>query len=225
MRIEFTKTLRVLAHELRGPVGIVQGYIRMLRLRRTDEADQRMLQAMMEATGRIATLGAHASELAQWYEGPPGREAVQIPLREMLDRASQLATVPAGVRILCDERTGHHSVQSPDIGALAAAVAAILHAAGRERPDAPVLVEAGLLPGDESVQVTIGTVAPTVDPDAASDHPAFSDARQVSFDQGGHGLALVLASCVLSTHGARLQSEAGAPGPLRLRIPVEGVGQ
>ena len=53
------RMLRVLSHELRGPLGVMQGYLRLLLTRRADDAaDVRMLTAILDASGRITAIGA-----------------------------------------------------------------------------------------------------------------------------------------------------------------------
>ena len=55
MGVELSKALNILAHELRGPLGVIQGYLRLLRQRRTESEDEtRMLTVMQDASGRIA---------------------------------------------------------------------------------------------------------------------------------------------------------------------------
>jgi len=229
MRVELTRALGVLAHELRGSVGIVQGYIRLLRLRRTDEQEERMLQAMMEATARLAALGAQASELAHWQEAPTGGEVVTIRLRDWLDRAARAADVPAGVDIRCGAEAGEWGVQSHDMAALTAALATTLQAAARQRPGAPVVVHAQEPAADSAATISIGASdsagAAPMDVSGRPGYPEFSGAKQFGFDQGGHGLALVLASWVLAAHGARVESQAGEPGPVTLNIPITGAHQ
>ena len=60
----------MLSHELRGPLGVMQGYLRLLLTRRADDAaDVRMLTAILEASGRITAIARDASELATWQDG------------------------------------------------------------------------------------------------------------------------------------------------------------
>src|SRR5690606_27057268 len=69
MAVPWPKVCGILAHELRAPLGVLQGYIRLLERQRLDDDPERpMLQAMLEATGRITTIARQASDLGTWLQ-------------------------------------------------------------------------------------------------------------------------------------------------------------
>jgi signal transduction histidine kinase len=88
MGVELPKVLRVLAHELRGSLGVIQGYVRLLKERHTaEETDVRMLNAMLAATARITEIARHASDVATWQDGRMGEPHATIKVRDLIDRA------------------------------------------------------------------------------------------------------------------------------------------
>src|SRR5687768_1762799 len=70
MPVEISEILRVLAHELRTPVGVAQGYVRMLlEDRLADVVDQRRaLEQTNRALARVAELSQEESTLAAWFD-------------------------------------------------------------------------------------------------------------------------------------------------------------
>jgi len=67
------RVLRVLIHDARTPIGVAQGYVRLLREERlqTPEERDRALSRAMDALGRIARLCDDASG----FLAPPNPEA------------------------------------------------------------------------------------------------------------------------------------------------------
>src|SRR5262245_11175119 len=77
--------LSLLSHELRSPIGVVRGYLRMLDRDESLSASQRQaVSAALRATDRSVDLLAQASQLAQMWrrETPISRQTV--PLADLL---------------------------------------------------------------------------------------------------------------------------------------------
>src|SRR5688572_21663112 len=70
MPVDINDILHVLAHELRTPVGIAHGYVRLLlEDRLPQETDRRRaLEQMQKALGRLSDLSQESTALASWYE-------------------------------------------------------------------------------------------------------------------------------------------------------------
>ena len=70
MPVDISDILHVLAHELRTPVGIAHGYVRLLLEDRLhQEADRRRaLEQMQKALGRLSDLSHESTALASWFE-------------------------------------------------------------------------------------------------------------------------------------------------------------
>ena len=70
MTVDVNDILHVLAHELRTPVGIAHGYVRLLLENDfPSEADRRRaLEQMQKALGRLSDLSQETTSLAAWYE-------------------------------------------------------------------------------------------------------------------------------------------------------------
>lgn len=212
MRVELPRLLSVLSHELRSPLSVLQGYLRlMLQQGATDDANRRMLQAMLDATGRLTTIGRQAADLAPWTTASPRAAADTVSLGALLDAAARGQT---GVSVEITGPVRDELIATADKQALEAALGALIAAARRDLPrEAGLAVRASPGAGAE-LRVHIGT------PDATPDEA--EPGRPLAFDRGGLGLALVLASYVLDAHGAEVTETA--PGSILIRLHKTGGG-
>lgn len=211
MRVELSKALSITAHEMRGPLGVLQGYLRMLKDGVADgPTTGRMLQAMQDATGRLTHLARDASAIAAWHEGRQAEGGERVSVRDLLDRVSSAVARKPETRTAIEPAVADEAVWSHPAGALATALAAVLQAAHREAPGAPFLLEA-----DGSRDALVITMTP--DTRQLEESP---DAVPFDFTSGGSGLALVLASHVLEAHGADVLLRSSAS--VTVRMPREG---
>jgi hypothetical protein len=201
MQVESSKTLRLLAHELRGSLAVIQGYVRLLRPARAgNEAETRMLTGILDATTRISAIARQASELATWIDGRAldGHDA--IPVGALVERAIAGAA-SRGTAIEVADDAAKVIVNTPNAASLAAALSAMVDAVSRGlTPDRPAIVRVRREGDRPGVTIEIGP-ATSADPSAGGD--------PIAFDQGGHGLALVLAAAVLDAHDATVSSRPG----------------
>ena len=92
-------------------------------------------------------------------------------------------------------------MHTPKAASLAAALSAMVDAVGRGLPpDQPVAVRVRRVADRDSVTIEIGPATSAAAP---------ADSEPIAFDQGGHGLALVLAAAVLDAHDAAVSSLPG----------------
>lgn len=222
MRVESSKVFSILAHELRSPLGVIQGYIRMLRMRRTDDDQEiKMLTAMMDATARISAVARQASELALSEGGEPTTgSTVAVPLSELVSRVAT-AQLPRPVAVAMPEAVAGSAVRTGQIEALSSAIAAIVVSVERNLPDRTVALRAAvgadgsplLLVGDERDLASI-------QPDAPMATDAGSSSRKL-FEAGGQGLSLVLAASVLDRHGISVGLLRSSSEIVVLRLPKD----
>jgi signal transduction histidine kinase len=198
-------------HELRTPVTVVAGYLRMVLREQggpLTEKQRKMLEEADRSCGRIGTLVAEMSELGKL-------ESQQMALASTdVDLASLTAEVASnmhegedrGVRL--DVRSADRPlVVTGDRTRLSTVLTALMHAALRERADPGVIVvQCGTLAdgGRSWAVVAIGDdamTAPLID--AARTTPPFDEWR------GGLGLALPIGKRVIEAHGGALWSLPG----------------
>lgn len=213
MRVELSKALSILSHEVRGSLGVLQGYLRMLREGVPDPAlTARMLQSMQDATTRLAAIAREASELSAWNDGrrPEGHEVVAIG--EVLQQAVTAAGA-AGATVDLPADLADVQLRSEPPGAIARALGAVLNATGREAPGRAFVLT--VRPGAEA-----GEIAVDISP--AAGETVDAAAAPFDFGRGGMGLSLVLASHVLDVHGARLTTAGADRSRVTVRLQRDG---
>jgi signal transduction histidine kinase len=217
----FARTMSLTVHELRTPVTVVSGYLRMLLKEQggpLNDKQRKMLEEAERSCSRISTLVTEMSELGKL-------EASELAMGRQDVDLSQVVTSVASNMHEGEDRGVTLAVQGADqpmmvVGdrtRLESALKGLMHAALRERGDPGVIVVRCVSNGS-SAFVTVG------DEDtqrALSDPPA----ETTPFDEwrGGLGLALPVARRIIAAHGGVLW---GAPGERpragsALRLPLK----
>jgi hypothetical protein len=233
MQVDTASVLRILAHELRSPAGVAQGYIRMaLDGRLPDAANQReALEHAREAVGRIGALSREASDVASWLERSSAPTFPWLTLdghtllnetlnrigREQLD--ASLPELPAAM-----------PVRTRDAAALTGALVSLARATLRESPGTRLSFGVQLSHADTTDATGDGTsparhldIAVAAAPMLPSllRGPSAADAAPLSLERGGLGLSLVMAALVLDAHGATMWTQYGHRAALAVRLPLE----
>lgn len=211
MGVELPQVLRVVAHEVRGALSVIQGYLRLM-IRQRDEAaaDLPMLRAMLDASGRLTALARHASDISTLLR-EPAAPAQAVPLAEVL---AAVGSRPGPLRIELDEDgVPATHIATADKTMLEFALGTIAERVARNAGADAVTVGAasGPQPG----------IRLTVRPAGAVGTSPPEDFALLAFDQGGSGLALVLASFVLDSHGASA-TVGNQTGAVHIQFPPHG---
>jgi hypothetical protein len=197
----------VLAHELRSPLSVLQGYIRLLqRQREPGHPEMAMLEAMLDATGRLTTI-------ARQPFGPVAVTAVADAL------ADRLRNMPPAVALLPVPATP--LTLRADPAALAGAIVALAESMHRDNESAVIEISVLDSQADGSVGFALGPASSTT---GTASSPGRPTSPGPSFDRGGAGLALIAASHVLDQHGASFDATT-APGHIVIRFPHPGGSQ
>lgn len=217
------RVMSLAVHELRTPVTVVAGYLRMLLREQAGpltEKQKKMLEEADRSCGRLSTLVSEMSEFGKLE----GRELALA--RQDFDLAALVEELAGGMLegsdrgVTLEVRTTGPVVISGDRTRIAAAVKALMYSALRERGDpGTVIVECSTVPdspgwavlaiGDESVVARLASIARETPP---------------SFDEwrGGLGLALPVARRVIEAHGGAVWSgdADGSRAASGLRLPL-----
>ena len=216
MAVEINDILHVLAHELRTPVGIVHGYVRLLLDERLpQEADRRRaLEQMQKALGRLSELSHETTSLAGWYE----RDLNQSREVEARVLAQGVADAdydwPVTVE-LGDVKDGAR-VRTTDADALGRALVGIIRATARELRGTTCDVVARTV--DSRFEMLAG---PEELLDGLRAGPLSPAASPIALERGGLGLALVHAAVVLDAHDAERWTMNGSRQTVGLRLPLQ----
>lgn len=206
---ECAKLISLAVHELRTPMSVVSGYLRMLLAQKAGGLSEAQARLVAEAERSAARLAAVIAELADVVKLDASQA---VSTRQDILLSSLLAEVAAGVHEGRD-RGIRLEVQGPageplivgDRDRLRKALRAILVANLRERPDDEVVIASGSireLGGRPAVCVVVADAA------QALTMSSFNPPDWSRFDQwrGGNGLSLVLAARVIAAHGGQTWS-------------------
>jgi hypothetical protein len=207
---DLLRAFNLLIHDLRAPLSVAHGYLRLLREERLPSTDERerALTQTIDALGRISRLCADASTLVQSYDAAPVA-GTRVPARLLATQVSQAVQdrVPASVQEIPDNGMLRLASLDTVAGAMAAIVTAV--AGVRPRPDRRVTIDAC----DEELRVLLG---------AADDQRLLAERPRQAFDPWrGHGLAIPCACRTVERNGGTVWALDGRQGVVGLALPLE----
>ena len=212
-RDESVKAINVLIHDLRAPLSVAQGYLRLLQQNRLEaEADrQRAITQSIEALGRITRL---CSDAAAFVAEPTATDATVVKIRasEMVERVTEACTARSSP-LTIDTGTGlSGTVQSSNLDGLVQSLAIVLCAVRRSALKEPVRVS--VHEEEKEARFLLG---------CDDDRAALVSGPPETFDpwRGGHGIALPLACRTIAEAGGRIWSIAGGRGAVGIALPEE----
>jgi signal transduction histidine kinase len=225
----FPRAMSLAVHELRTPVTVVAGYLRMLLREQGGPLTEKQRKMLEEAERSCARIGALVGEMSELGKLEAGEAALG---QQDFDLASLLAELASGMHegddrgVRIETRgTGQPVMVTGDRARLSAAIRALMYAAARERGEPGVIVVECTVLNDAvppSAVVAIGddaTVRALVEA-ARTTPPPFDEWR------GGLGLALPVGRRVIERQGGALWSAAGsqprAGSALRFPLSLPG---
>jgi signal transduction histidine kinase len=213
----YPKLIALAAHELRSPVSVVSGYLRMLQRDAETPLSARQRKMVDEAERSCSRLVALISALSEVGKLDDGLVPMALKKTDLFPLVLEAAKqIPEGERGVLLQVRGQAdgAVMTGDEDRLRAALEAIFHTVLRERAAPGTVVVERRLVGDGAQRSGVIVVA-----DEASVQAAL-DATPASFDEkrGGVGFSLVIARRVIEAHGGRVWSPtpadgSGAPAP------------
>ncbi len=213
------RVLALAVHELRTPVTVVAGYIRMLLREQggpLSDKQRKMLEEADRSCGRIGALVSEMSEFGKLEARELGLARLSFDLSALVvETAAGMDDESRGVRV--EARTAGRPVTvTGDRVRIAAAIKALIHAAVRERSAAGVVVaECSIVDAWGVVAVSDEALLPEFARSAREAPPEFDEWR------GGMGLSLPLATRVVESQGGAIWSIGdGAQRAAGLRLPL-----
>jgi signal transduction histidine kinase len=211
---EIGKALNLLIHDLRAPLGMALGYLRLItehRLTSADEQDRALAQSL-EALGRMSRLCSDASAFLAACEAQEPAAIAVVPAGDLAARVTE-ALQP--LELICAPwDLPAQAVKVPGTGSVPSAVATILGTVRRSAGHAgSVKVSAHA----DATHLTFlaGTEAQRTSLMADSRTP-------VDPWRGGHGLALPLACLQVAQIGGSVWTTSAARPAVGVSLPFEG---
>ena len=213
MPLNLAQVLNTLAHEIRTPLAVSQGYLKLYldgRLTNVDDT-RRAFEQTRQALGTLATLCVDMGKVSTLSESASQGIPVRVSAVDFVKSLQAQSEIDGAV---WSGNAGTCAIETTNARDLAQAVAIVSRAAFDEAREAPhaVRTDAGdgliVLAGanDSLAALEAGPGAPT--------------ARPVDFAKGGKGLKLIWAAFVLDKHRVQAWTVADHRASVGFRIPL-----
>jgi hypothetical protein len=208
---ELVTAFNLLIHDLRAPLSVAHGYLRLLRDDRLASPDDRnrALAQTSEALGRLSTLCAEASSFIGTYDSAPD-QGPSVPARDLVRRL-QHASGPHPVSLV-DVPDEDRVLRAASLDRLVDAVHRIVACIGRE--GAPATAQLTVAAIGSEIVILFGT---------AEHRDTLVKAPRAALDplRRGHGLALPLACRTVERTGGVVWTIEGTRGAVGIALPLE----
>jgi signal transduction histidine kinase len=213
MAPNLAQVLNTLAHEIRTPLAVSQGYLKLyLDGRLTDGDDTRKaFEQTRQALGVLGTLCADMGKVSTLSESNSLGVPERISVRDFVQSLQAQAEVEGATWEGAAERGAIETSNHRD---LAHAIAIVSKAAFDEKRDAPHTVRTN---AGRELLVLAGSTEALAALESGPDAP---DARTVDFVKGGKGLKLIWAAFVLEKHHVHTWTDANHRASVGFRIPL-----
>jgi signal transduction histidine kinase len=210
---ETEKALNLLIHDVRAPLSVAQGFLRLLQQNKLEtEADrQRAIAQSMESLGRIGRLCEDAATFMA--EPVPNDGPVStIPVFDLVERVEKACAERGSPLTFVPAATLSGSVRIINLDRLVQSIAVILWAGRRSTRNPSVSVS--VLEDEKEARFLLG---------CDEDRAALMSQPLETFDpwRGGHGIALPLACRTVMAAGGRIWTFIDARGAVGIAIPEE----
>lgn len=187
------------SHELRGPAGIIRGYLRLLLADPSlTERQRKSASDADRATDRLVAVLDEMTEYTRFGRGQQKLDRRPRSLRSIIVQATQVVQPPVEPAVQLDVIADVDIQASVDEMRLRGGLVAILRAVCRAQTTATTVDVTLAEAGSGRRRTAIIDVAPR------SLSRGRHTSRTPDFSRSGLGLALPLADAVIRAHGARL---------------------
>ena len=214
MQLNLAQVLNTIAHEIRTPLAVSQGYLKLyLDGRLTDAADQRRaFEQTRAALGTLATICTDMSKVSALSEVRSPALLDRVPASQLIEQLRGTSEVEGAE--WSGDTSAAVSVASNGAADLVRALAIVAKAAFDEARDQP---RAMRVAGGTALVMLAGT--PDAIPALAAG-PEAAASRDVDFARGGKGLRLIWAAFVLQQHGVNTWTHQDHRSAVGFRFPV-----
>jgi signal transduction histidine kinase len=215
MQPKLAQVLNTLAHEIRTPLAVSQGYLKLYLDGRLTNADdqRRAFQQTRDALGLLATLCTDMGRVSALSEAPRSAFAEHLAARAFFDRVKAAGEMDGAA--WSGSVAGSAQLAVHNSTDLAQAVAIVAKAAFDEAREQPREVRIGD-DGDAIVMLAgAGGAAAAIAGGAGA-----AGSRDVDFGKGGKGLKLIWAAFVLEQHRVQTWTHQDHRASAGFRFPM-----
>jgi signal transduction histidine kinase len=201
MADDLPRVLSLLSHELRGPLGVIRGYLRLVMQTSHELSDRskQSIDAALRASDRLAAILDEASLFAHMQRGEVPLEHRRVPLRTVVNAAIQAAGLPDDSTVDLDSEALPEVMLDADEARLRMALATFITAVARaQSSNVIVQISATLtrIASRRAVRLRIG-------PRTVSGMEGTEG--ELNAKRGGFGLAIPIAAAIVDGHGGRVR--------------------
>ena len=211
---ELGQMLSLLSHELRSPLGVVRGYLRLLNQHQGELSDthRQAVAAALKASDRCVDLLVQASALAQMWRQEAAIARQPLTIADLLQPLAATVRKTDGQPLPLEVDAAIAVSISGDLALLQTAISSLASAVHRAQPDEVTLsIAARLEPSDEQDGVAIAMVPRGQSTDKASETP-------LDLRRGGLGLDLPMAAAIVAAHGGTIGERRSHEGRMAVVV-------
>ncbi len=193
------RVLSLLSHELRSPLGVVRGYLRMLeQLGSLSDQQQSAVAAALRASTRAAELLDQASMLAQLQRGDTPFDFKPVDLQTTLVAAVDAVPLPSDPTIRLEMTEVPTVLLSADESLLGSVFRTVLSALVKAQAQDTTIRVTAIRETRDAIQGVAVSFTPGTAPDTLRE-------TDLNISRGGVGLDLPIAERLIAAHRGQLR--------------------
>lgn len=186
--------MSLISHEIRGPLGVMRGYMRMLEQQGLTVQQQQPVSAAMKAGDRATEILNQLSTLARFHRGEAPMSRELVPLEPLLHDAVALVALPNERNVTIHIGEVADASLPGDRGLLASALATLMHALVRAEPGDAQIIAKAHIDTDGAGRRAVVMLA------TRAEKTSTEEERPLDMLRGGLGLELPIAAFIVAAH-------------------------